>query len=90
MNNWKDILNMKLIAIMALVFVFALSACSKTELNDVSQADEQVQLKSSVFITIGIGDNGGDDDQDKDDSIGDNGGDDDQDKDDTNRVKIIK
>jgi len=87
MNKIKDILPSNLLAIFALVIVFMLGACSKTELNDIEQADEQIELKTGP---LGIGDNGGDDDQDKDDSIGDNGGDDDQDKDDKTRVKIFR
>lgn len=84
MNKMKDILSYKLVAIMALVFVFALGACSKTELEDISSSEEQIILKETILDpNAGIGDNGGDDDQDKDDNIGDNGGDDDQDKDDS-------
>lgn len=89
MNRIKDILSFKLIALIALVFVFVMGSCTKSELNDVNKANEQIELKKIESSPLGIGDNGGDDDQDKDDSIGDNGGDDDQDKDDKSRVKIF-
>jgi hypothetical protein len=83
MINWRDIFSSRLIAILALVCVFAFGSCSKTELEDVKSSEEQVLLKETIVVpNSGIGDNGGDDDQDKDDNIGDNGGDDDQDKDD--------
>lgn len=84
MITLKNISTIKLITVLVVILTLGLSSCSKTELNDMD-ADNSTHVFDKNAADKGIGDNGGDDDQDKEDAkdaIGDNGGDDDQDKED--------
>lgn len=75
------------LAALILMLSFVFVSCSKSELDDISAQQTSIELQDTKASSddFGIGDNGGDDDQDKDSTrggIGDNGGDDDQDKED--------
>lgn len=76
-----NIFSLRLLFTIMVVLLLGATSCSKSELDEVNPNNSITPVEKAG---AGIGDNAGDDDQDKDEPagahIGDNGGDDDQDR----------